>query len=68
VTDITGPDATGTLHRVRIVSPGSSAANPAFDVTPARLVTALISERGVCPATREGLLRLFPERAGRSAA
>jgi methylthioribose-1-phosphate isomerase len=40
----------------------SPAANYAFDVTPARLVTALITERGVCPASREGLLRLFPER------
>src|ERR1043166_7910182 len=40
----------------------SPAANYAFDVTPARLVTALITERGVCPALREGLLRLFPER------
>jgi methylthioribose-1-phosphate isomerase len=36
-------------------------ANPAFDVTPARLVTAIITERGVCPASREGLLGLYPE-------
>jgi methylthioribose-1-phosphate isomerase len=62
VTEITGLDASGALARVRIVAPGSPAANPAFDVTPARLVTGLISERGVCPATREGLLSLFPER------
>ena len=47
---------------------GSPVANPAFDVTPARLVTALITERGVCPASREGLLGLFPERRQRGAA
>ena len=35
--------------------------NPAFDVTPARLVTGLITERGVCAATPSGLLSLFPE-------
>lgn len=39
----------------------SPAANYAFDVTPARLVTALITERGICPASEEGLLGLFPE-------
>jgi len=38
-------------------------ANPAFDVTPARLVTAIITERGVCPASRAGLLALYPEEA-----
>lgn len=38
-----------------------SVANPAFDVTPARLVTAIISERGHCPASRDGLLALYPE-------
>jgi methylthioribose-1-phosphate isomerase len=42
----------------------SAAANYAFDVTPARLVTALITERGVCPATQEGLRSLYaPRRA-----
>jgi methylthioribose-1-phosphate isomerase len=48
---------------VEIAAPGSAAANPAFDVTPARLLTGLITERGVCPASREGLLSLYPERA-----
>jgi len=43
------------------------AANPAFDVTPARLVTGLITERGVAAASREGLLALFPERRSRLA-
>ena len=45
--------------------PGIAAHNPGFDVTPARLVTGLITERGVCPASEAGLLSLFPERANR---
>jgi len=48
---------------VQISAPGSPAANYGFDVTPARLVTGLITERGVCAASREGLLSLYPERA-----
>ena len=55
----------GTVVTVEIAAPGSSAGNPAFDVTPARLVTGFITERGVCPATREGLLSLYPERAAK---
>src|SRR5665648_384515 len=55
----------GTVVTVEIAAPGSPAGNPAFDVTPARLVTGFITERGVCPATREGLLSLYPERAGK---
>jgi methylthioribose-1-phosphate isomerase len=47
---------------VEIAAPGSPASNPGFDVTPARLVTGLITERGVCKASREGLLGLYPER------
>jgi methylthioribose-1-phosphate isomerase len=50
------------LGGVRLVPEGSPAANPAFDVTPARLVTALVTERGVCPASEEGLKSLFGER------
>jgi methylthioribose-1-phosphate isomerase len=46
---------------------GSPVANYGFDVTPARLVTALITERGVASASREGLLALFPERRSRLA-
>jgi methylthioribose-1-phosphate isomerase len=46
---------------VEIAAPGSGAANPGFDVTPARLVTGLITERGTCAATPEGLRSLFPE-------
>jgi len=52
----------GTVVTVEIAAPSSPAANPAFDVTPARLVTGFITERGVCPATRDGLLSLYPER------
>jgi methylthioribose-1-phosphate isomerase len=54
--------ADGSVVSVEIAAPGSPAANPAFDVTPARLVTALITERGIAPASREGLLGLYPER------
>ncbi|KAB2941408.1 MAG: S-methyl-5-thioribose-1-phosphate isomerase [Hyphomicrobium sp.] len=52
----------GRVVTVEIAAPGSLAGNPAFDVTPARLVTGFITERGVGPATREGLLFLYPER------
>jgi methylthioribose-1-phosphate isomerase len=51
-----------------VVPAGTQAANPGFDVTPARLVTALITERGVCPASRDGLLSLYPERRDRARA
>jgi methylthioribose-1-phosphate isomerase len=52
----------GSVVTVEIAAPGATAANPAFDVTPSRLVTGLITERGVCAATPEGLLSLYPER------
>jgi methylthioribose-1-phosphate isomerase len=67
VTDIAGRLPDGTVGTVRVTPEGSPAANFAFDVTPARLVTALITERGVCPASAEGLLSLFPERRARLA-
>jgi len=52
------------MHRNVLVAPASSpAANYAFDVTPRRLITGLITERGICPATEEGILGLFPEHA-----
>jgi len=62
VTEIAGLGADGAVTQVRLTPAGSLAANPAFDVTPARLVTGLITERGVAKASREGLLALFPER------
>ena len=62
VTHIAGWTQAGERVEVRLTPADSPAANYGFDVTPSRLVTALITERGVCPASREGLLRLFPER------
>nr|WP_234837890.1 hypothetical protein [Sinorhizobium medicae] len=53
----------GSIASVRISPEGSPAANPAFDVTPARLITGLITERGVADASPEGLKALFPERS-----
>ncbi|MBX7200886.1 MAG: S-methyl-5-thioribose-1-phosphate isomerase [Rhodospirillaceae bacterium] len=61
LTHMSGRTEQGTLETVRIVPEGSPALNPAFDVTPARLVTGLITERGVCAASRAGLRSLFPE-------
>ena len=63
VTDITGRMADGSIATVRVAPLESDAANPAFDVTPARLVTGLITERGRCEASAAGLAGLFPERA-----
>jgi methylthioribose-1-phosphate isomerase len=59
---INGRTAEGKATRIRILSEGSPAANPAFDVTPARLVTGLLTERGIAPASRDGLLSLYPEK------
>jgi methylthioribose-1-phosphate isomerase len=63
VATITGRTADGRIETVRIVPEGSPVANPAFDITPARLVTGIITERGVAAASREGLAALFPEDA-----
>ena len=63
VTTMTGRTADGRIESVRIVPDGSGVANYGFDVTPARLVTGLITERGVIVATRESLAQAFPERA-----
>ncbi len=61
VTHMTGRTAGGEVVTVEVTAPGSPAANYAFDVTPARLMTGLITERGVARATEADLLRLFPE-------
>ena len=66
VTDVFGRNAAGEVGSVRVVAEGSAALNLAFDVTPARLVTGLITERGVCQASREGLLGLYPEQRARA--
>jgi methylthioribose-1-phosphate isomerase len=65
VTHIEGWTEDGRRVAVRLTPANSPAANYAFDVTPGRLVTGLITERGLCPASRDGLLGLFPERARR---
>jgi len=60
---VSGKTASGDIEKVRIVPDGSPVANFAFDVTPARLVTGLITERGIVQANRAALARAFPERA-----
>ncbi|MFH1797214.1 MAG: S-methyl-5-thioribose-1-phosphate isomerase [Pseudomonadota bacterium] len=60
---VAGMDAEGAMRLVRISPEATPAANPAFDVTPARLVTGLITERGIAKASAEGLAALFPDRA-----
>jgi len=62
VTHMTGRTADGRIETVRIVPDGSPVANYAFDVTPARLVTGLITERGVLKPDRAALSAAFPER------
>ena len=64
VAKIAGRTDAGDLVTVTLTPEGSPVANYAFDVTPARLVTGLITERGVCEPSREGLAALFPELAG----
>jgi methylthioribose-1-phosphate isomerase len=67
VTHVEGWTDDGKRAAVRVTPAESPVENYAFDVTPARLVSALITERGVCPASRAGLLTLFPERRQASA-
>ena len=67
VTHVTGRTSAGTVTRVCVVPEGSPALNLAFDVTPARLVTGLITERGVCPASAAGLSTLYPEQLNQAA-
>jgi methylthioribose-1-phosphate isomerase len=64
VATMTGRTADGRIETVRIVPDGSAVANYGFDVTPARLVTGLITERGVIGASRAALAGAFPDRAG----
>lgn len=63
VTHLFGQGEDGRTGFFQVTAPGSAAGNPAFDVTPARLVSGLITERGVAPASFEGLSRLFPDLA-----
>ncbi|MFZ5708856.1 MAG: S-methyl-5-thioribose-1-phosphate isomerase [Pseudomonadota bacterium] len=57
---LAGRAASGAVERIDLLPPGAPVANPSFDVTPARLVTALVTERGVYPATEAGLAPLRP--------
>lgn len=63
VTEITGKTAAGEIATVQLTPDGTGAANYAFDVTPARLVSGLITERGVALASKAGLGALYPEYA-----
>jgi len=64
VTTINGLSTAGELVSIRLTPDASAAANFAFDVTPARLVTGLITERGLCPASAAGLRSLYPDGGG----
>ncbi|HUD85311.1 MAG TPA: S-methyl-5-thioribose-1-phosphate isomerase [Xanthobacteraceae bacterium] len=64
VATMTGRTAQGQIETVRIIPDGSPVANYGFDVTPSRLITGLITERGVIGASRAALAGAFPERAG----
>ncbi len=68
VLHLTGRLPDGKIGTIALTAAGTPARNPAFDVTPARLVTGLITERGVCAASRDGLLKLYPERRSGGAA
>ena len=66
VLQIQGRLENGTVTTVTIAPDQTPAHNPAFDVTPARLITGLITERGICPASADGLQGLYPEAARQS--
>ncbi|WP_319775398.1 S-methyl-5-thioribose-1-phosphate isomerase [Breoghania sp.] len=67
VSCMTGMTRDGRIETVTIVAPGSAVANHAFDVTPARLVTGLITERGVVAADKQAIAAMFPERVAEAA-
>lgn len=64
VTHVLGRDSSDQIVEAKVTPEGTPAGNPAFDVTPARLVTGLITERGVVRASPEDLAEMFPEKAG----
>jgi methylthioribose-1-phosphate isomerase len=59
---ISGMDHTGNIETVRLTAPGTQAVNFSFDITPARLVSGLITERGVVQASKEAIHALFPDK------
>ena len=64
ITRINGLHPDGSVQTVQLTAPDTRAANYSFDVTPARLVSGLITERGICAATEEAITDLFPDLAG----
>ena len=60
---MSGKTADGRIETVRIVPDGSRVANYGFDVTPRRLITGLITERGICQPNEKSILAMFPEHA-----
>ena len=63
VTHVMGKGEAGAIEVVQVSPDRTEGGNPAFDVTPRRLVTGLITERGIAEASPEGLRTLFPERS-----
>jgi len=61
VSTVEGLTHEGVVQGVNLINPGSPTGNYAFDVTPSRLVTGLITERGICDATAEAIATLFPQ-------
>jgi len=57
----TGPDENNELKRIRVASPGSCAINPAFDVTPAKYISGIITEKGIVKAHHQAVKKLFEE-------
>jgi methylthioribose-1-phosphate isomerase len=64
VTHIFGHHEKNSIEEIRVTSEGVSGGNPAFDVTPNRLVTGLITERGVSDASEKAFAKMFPDLAG----
>jgi methylthioribose-1-phosphate isomerase len=62
VRTVQGLTSAGQPGSIRVLAADASVGNPAFDITPARLITAFITERGHCPATADGLSALYPEK------
>ena len=58
---IQGKDNSGFISKLKVTPEGTIGSNPAFDVTPAKLITGLITENGVCEASSNGLQKLFPK-------
>ena len=56
---VQGKDNSGSISKLKITPDGTIGSNPAFDVTPAKLITGLITEKGICKASSDGLRNLF---------